>query len=84
MTKGTIHELISRAVTDAAFRRLLLNDPVKASDGYDVSPLDMDNLRSLTEDSLEQLSTGLDQRISMTSLSLAISSSANALSGHAV
>ncbi|TGE30962.1 Os1348 family NHLP clan protein [Desulfosporosinus sp. Sb-LF] len=84
MAKGSIYDLICRAVTDAAFLRLLLSNPTEATDGYTISPIEMDNLLSLTEESLEKLSIGLDQRISMTTFSQAISSTADAISGHAV
>ncbi len=63
MTQDTVAQIISRAVTDAEFRRLLLSNPDEALQDYDLSGDEIDALTNLEEEDLEDFSTKLDSRI---------------------
>ncbi len=63
MTQDTVAQIISRAVTDAEFRRLLLSNPDEALQDYDLSGDEIDALTNLEEEELEDFSTKLDSRI---------------------
>lgn len=55
-------EVISRATNDAAYRNLLLTDPDKALEEYQLSDEDRKILEGLTEDTLDEFAGGLGDR----------------------
>lgn len=63
MTQDAIPQIIGRAVTDAEFRTLLFSNPDQALQGYDLSDDEVEALKSLKREDLEDFSTKLDSRI---------------------
>lgn len=55
-------QVINRAVRDAGFRNLLLSEPSKALEGYDISDEERDILKNIDEDTLESFAGGLGDR----------------------
>lgn len=63
MTQGAVSKVIGRAVTDAEFRALLFSDPDQALKDYDLTDDEVDALKNLKQEDLEDFSTKLDSRI---------------------
>jgi hypothetical protein len=63
MTPDAVSQIIGRAVTDAEFRALLFSNPDQALQGYDVSDDEIEALKNLKQEDLEDFSTKLDSRI---------------------
>ena len=57
-----LDQVVSRAATDEKFRELLLSDPVKALEGYEVTDEERKMLSELTADTLEAFVGGLGDR----------------------
>ena len=55
-------QLIERAVKDESFRGLLLKDPMKATEGYQVTDEERDLLQNIDEDQLTTFAGGLGDR----------------------
>lgn len=62
MSDTALKEIIDRAVKDEAYRKLLLNDPDKALEGYKLSDEDHKILEGLTEDTFDEFAGGLGDR----------------------
>lgn len=62
MSKGTVNQVIQRAIGDAAFRRQLQNDPKKALAGFDLTADERSAITSGDPGKLTAL--GVDQRMS--------------------
>ena len=59
---GALDEIIGRAVNDAAYRNLLLTDPDKALEGYQLSAEIRTMLEGLTEGAFDEFMGGLGDR----------------------
>lgn len=55
-------QVMSKAVSDESFRKLLLTDPAKALEGFAVTPEERQMLEGLTEESLDDFAGGLGNR----------------------
>ena len=64
MGTEAIKAIILRAMNEPEFRRLLLSDPSEALHGYDLSAEEHEALSSLSQDGLDEMSGGLEERIS--------------------
>ena len=62
MAKGTLGQVIQRAISDAAFRNRLRTDPGGALSGFDLTPAERAALQS--GDAAKLASFGVDQRMS--------------------
>jgi hypothetical protein len=62
MSDTALKEIIDRAVNDEAYRKLLLNDPDKALEGYKLSNENRKILEGLTEDTFDEFAGGLGDR----------------------
>ena len=63
MSQDAVSQIIGRAVTDAEFRQLLFSNPDQALQGYGLTPAEVEALRDLKQEDLEDFSTKLDSRI---------------------
>lgn len=66
MSQHEIERVIGRAVTDAAFRQLLIDDARSACKEYDLTEDELDALEKLDAQSLMAFAGTLDARISKT------------------
>ena len=57
-----LDKVVSRAATDKKFRELLLSDPAKALEGYEVTDEERKMLSELTADTFEAFVGGLGDR----------------------
>ena len=64
MGTEAIKAIILRAMNEPEFRQLLLTVPNEALRGYDLSPDEHEALSSLSHESLDEMSGGLEERIS--------------------
>ena len=63
MAHDAVSQVIGRAVIDAEFRTLLFSNPTQALQGYDLSSDEVEALKNLKLEDLEDFSTKLDARI---------------------
>lgn len=63
ISRGVLHRVIGRALTDARFRERLLRDPMEATDGYPFSEEERRLIASLRATSLDELSRKLAERL---------------------
>ncbi len=63
MSEQHIREIIMKAFDDHEFRALLTSDLDKATEGYELTELEMENLKNLDADFFDQ-SLELEERIS--------------------
>jgi hypothetical protein len=63
MAEDHVSIIIGRAVTDSKFRALLLTDPEKALEEYDLTEEEKESLQKIKKDDLEDFSGKLDDRI---------------------
>ncbi|HEX5688704.1 MAG TPA: Franean1_4349 family RiPP [Roseiflexaceae bacterium] len=66
MSQSEIERVIGRAVTDAAFRQMLIDDARAACKEYDLTEDELDALEKLDAQSLLAFAGTLDRRISKT------------------
>ena len=64
MAKGTLGQVVQRAISDAAFRNRLRTDPGGALSGFDLTPAERAAIQS--GDAAKLASFGVDQRMSKT------------------
>ncbi|MCA9920745.1 MAG: Franean1_4349 family RiPP [Anaerolineales bacterium] len=57
-----LEQVVTKAVNDKTFRQLLLNDPQKALEGYDVTDEERKLLAALTEDTFDAFAGNLGSR----------------------
>lgn len=62
MSDTALKEIIDRAVKDEKYRKLLLNNPDKALEGYKLSDEDRKILEGLTEETFDEFAGGLGDR----------------------
>jgi hypothetical protein len=63
MSQDAVSQIIGRAVIDTEFRNLLFSNPDQALEGYDLTDDEIDALKNLRQEDLEDFSTKLDSRI---------------------
>lgn len=64
MTTEAVQEIITKAVTDEEFRNLLLSDPEKALEGYELADEETIALKALEREEFEAAASELDERVS--------------------
>lgn len=57
-----LDKVVERAVKDSEFRKLLLTDPDKALEGYNVTEEERELLENLTEEKFDDFAGGLGDR----------------------
>jgi hypothetical protein len=63
MSQDAVSQIIGRAVIDTEFRNLLFSNPDQALEGHDLTDDEIDALKNLRQEDLEDFSTKLDSRI---------------------
>jgi hypothetical protein len=63
MSQDAVSQIIGRAVIDTEFRNLLFSNPDQALEGHDLTDDELDALKNLRQEDLEDFSTKLDSRI---------------------
>ncbi len=63
MSQDAVSQIIGRAVIDTEFRNLLFSNPDQALEGHDLTDDEMEALKNLKQEDLEDFSTKLDSRI---------------------
>lgn len=63
MSQDPVSQIIGRAVVDAEFRELLFSNPSQALQGYSLTDDEVDALKNLKQEDLEDFATKLDSRI---------------------
>ena len=63
MAHDAVSQIIGRAVTDPEFRALLFSNPAQALQGHSLSSDEIEALKNLKLEDLEDFSTKLDSRI---------------------
>jgi hypothetical protein len=63
VSQESVSQIIGRAVVDDAFRNLLFSNPDQALQGYDLTGDEVEALKDLKQEDLEDFSTKLDARI---------------------
>lgn len=63
MSTEAVHQVIGRAVTDAAFRKLLFADPEEALSQYDLTEEERAALAELEEEAVSAFGNQLSERI---------------------
>jgi hypothetical protein len=74
MSREHLTTIVSRALTDADYRKLLLADPDAALEGYDLSESETNMIRSLNADAFDELTMDLEERQSKSGFLSGISS----------
>jgi hypothetical protein len=64
MPQSEVERVIGRAVTDEAFRQLLIDDAREACKGYDLTEEELDALEKLDAQSMQAFAGSLDRRLS--------------------
>jgi hypothetical protein len=64
MSSENVQEIITKAVTDEEYRDLLLSDPEKALEGYELTDEETASLKALERDEFEAAAGELDERVS--------------------
>lgn len=64
MSEDSIKNILSRAVLEEEFRKILLADPTKALAGYELAEEEKAIFQNLSPEEFEGLLTKLDERIS--------------------
>jgi hypothetical protein len=70
MSADTVKQILQRAVTEPAYRQLLLANPVQAAAGYDLTSAEQMALSSLTPETFDALAGDLEGRLSRLSLGI--------------
>ena len=65
MSAEETRKVVSRAVMDEEFRNTLFSNPDKALEGYDLTPEEINALRSIPAETIDEFANNLDERISM-------------------
>ena len=68
MSAKETRKVVSLAVMDEEFRNTLFSDPDKARVGYDLTPEEINALRSIPAETIDEFANNLDERISMSLL----------------
>ena len=64
MSIDVVKQIIARAVAEPAFRELLLSDPAKAFEGYELTEEERATLGRLTPQEFDALGSDLEVRVS--------------------
>ncbi|MGW8227007.1 MAG: Franean1_4349 family RiPP, partial [Anaerolineales bacterium] len=68
MSAEESRKVVSRAVMEEDFRNQLFSDPDTALVGYDLTPEEINALRSIPAETIDEFANNLDERISMSLL----------------
>jgi hypothetical protein len=63
VSQDAVSQIIGRAVVDAEFRESLFSNPDQALESYDLTHDEVEALKNLQQEDLEDFSTKLDSRI---------------------
>lgn len=63
MSLENVEKIIGKAVTDSKFAQMLFEDPIKAAEGYDLSPEELESLKSMNKEMVAKFAFSLDKRI---------------------
>jgi len=74
MSTEDTRKVVSRAVLDEEFRKTLYGDPNKALEGYDLSPEEIQALRAVPAETIDEFANSLEERISMAVVAFGIDS----------
>ena len=74
MAAKGLTDLISKALSDAEFRKQLLEHPEEATKGYDLGESEVKMLRNLKADAFEELDMDVEQRQSKSGLGMGLGS----------
>ena len=69
MSVQDTRKVVSRAVMDEEYRRTLFSDPDTALAGYDLTPDEVQALRSIPAETMDDFANHLEERISMSVIS---------------
>jgi hypothetical protein len=67
MSRGSVAQVIAKALVDAEFRNRLLTEPDTALSGYDLTEEERDSLSALREDAFDDFASEVEERISKSS-----------------
>lgn len=65
-----MNEIISKVIVDTNFRTEFLNDPIKATEKFDLSDNEQAQLRAIDLNELTQVNTELEERLSKSFINL--------------
>ncbi len=74
MPTQALTEIITKALTDEAFRKHLLENPEKAIESYDLAENEAKMLRNLKPEAFEALETDVEERQSKSGLGMGLGS----------
>ena len=64
MSAETVQEIIIKAVEDEDYRELLLSDPDKVLEGFDLSDEEVSSLKAVERDQFDEVAGELEERVS--------------------
>jgi hypothetical protein len=65
MSTEDTRKVVSRAVRDEEYRKTLYSDPERALQGYDLTPEEVNALRAIPAETIDDFANNLDERISL-------------------
>lgn len=65
-----LNEVITKALVNEDFRKEFLSDPMKASEGFNLTETELAQLRSVDLSELSQVNTELEERLSKSFINL--------------
>ena len=69
MSKENVEQIIGKAVVDGEYRELLLSEPDKALEGYELTEEESTALKGIEREKLDAVVTEIEERISRAGLS---------------
>jgi hypothetical protein len=68
MSLESIQTVIGRALVETEYRNLLVNDPAKALEGYDLTEEETQSLMNINKEQLDKMAVEMEERISKAGL----------------
>lgn len=72
MSIETVQNIIGRAVTEPDYRDLLLGDPEKALEGYELTEDEAAALKGIERETFDTLASELGDRVSMAGIAVSV------------
>ena len=72
MSVAEVNEVLVRAITDDQFRAVLLSDPDKALENFDLTTEEIETLKSIQDDSFDFLASELEDRKSRVGIDISV------------